>query len=320
MYSRIDSLLWTDDKYKRLSDDGKFLFIYLFSCPHRNILGYYFLPIPYGSFDLGWDTKRFTKGLDELSKNDFISYDYDTNIIFVKNFLRYNPLENPNQAKGAIKALRSLPENVVDKGLIKCLEQTNKPFIEPLLELLYERLAKQETEEEEETEEVKESNVPASAEDATPEPKEECRYQEDSTEYKAAIYLREQILNFNPKCKVPADTVKALQQWADTIRLMFERDKRTKEELHKMVKYIFQSPQGEFWRPNVQSPAGLRRNWDTIYGQMIQKDNSKNKSSAKKTTFNNLEGREWDFDKLQKLENERRERLNKELDVIMGGA
>ncbi|NLI89780.1 MAG: hypothetical protein GX366_05165 [Epulopiscium sp.] len=164
------------------------------------------------------------------------------------------------------------------------------------------------------------SNVPASAEDATPELKEECRYQEDSTEYKAAIYLREQILNFNPKCKVPADTVKALQQWADTIRLMFERDKRTKEELHKMVKYIFQSPQGEFWRPNVQSPAGLRRNWDTIYGQMIQKDNSKNKSSAKKTAFNNLEGREWDFDKLQKLENERRERLNKELDVIMGGA
>ena len=307
MFTKIDELLWTDDKYKKLSDDGKFLFIYLLSCPHRNILGFYFLPIPYGSFDLGWETERFTKGLGELLDKGFINYNFDTNIIFIRNFLRYNPLENPNQVKGAIKALRALPANAVDTGLIECLETVNKPFIEPLLERLRERLAKQ-VEVEVEVE-VEESNVPDKSEDVPPE-KENPKYLEDSTEYKAAIYLRKQILEFNSKCKVPRDDIKDMQAWADTIRLMFERDKRTKGELHQVVSYIFQE-QGEFWRPNIQSPTSLRKSWDTIYGQMIQAKKPKKAKAPKPTSFNSVQDREWDFDEMEKLENKRLQDLLK---------
>lgn len=140
MFTKIDELLWTDEKFKKLSDDGKFLFLYVLSCPHRNILGFYFLPIPYGSFDLDWKSERFTKGLQELLDKGLINYNFDTNIIFIKNFLKYNPLENPNQVKGAIKALNTLPTNSIDTELVSYLETINKPFIKPLLELLRERL------------------------------------------------------------------------------------------------------------------------------------------------------------------------------------
>lgn len=172
----------------------------------------------------------------------------------------------------------------------------------------------------------KEINVPADAEDCPLEPK--YRYLEDSTEYKAAVYLRQQILDFNPKCKVPADTVKALQSWADTIRLTLEVDKRTKDDLRKVIKYIFQG-QGEFWRPNVQSPTGLRRNWDTIYGQMIQDNKPGKKKGAKRTAFNSAHDRDWNFEELATLENERmkrmldgmddNEQLNRRLRVVEGG-
>ncbi|WP_353096189.1 hypothetical protein [Tissierella praeacuta] len=144
MFTKIDELIWTDEKYKSLSDDGKFLFLYVLSCPHRNILGFYFLPIPYGSFDLGWENERFTKGLKELLSNGFINYNFNTNIIFIKNFLKYNPLENPNQVKGAIKALQVLPTNSIDTELVDYLKTVDKPFIEPLLKRLDERLGKQE--------------------------------------------------------------------------------------------------------------------------------------------------------------------------------
>lgn len=163
----------------------------------------------------------------------------------------------------------------------------------------------------------KEINVPASAEDVPPPKKEEYLFLEESTEYKAAIYLRKQILEFNPKCKVPADTVQSLQSWADTIRLIFERDKRSKEELHELIKYIFNHPEGDFWQSNVQSPTSLRKHWDKIYGQMIQARKPKNNKRGKATTLSNMQGRDdWDFEKLAKLDAERRERNFDDIDGL----
>lgn len=142
MYTKVDELIWTDEKFKTLSDDGKFLFFYILTCPHRNVIGLYFLPIPYGSFDLGWTAERFTEGLRELSEKGMIKHNSTANIIFIPNFLKYNPLENPNQVKGAINAISKIPSSGLDSAFIKTLQTLNKPFLEPLIELLQERLAK----------------------------------------------------------------------------------------------------------------------------------------------------------------------------------
>ena len=142
MFTKIDELVWTDEKFKTLSDDGKLLFLFALSCPHRNILGLYVLPIPYGAYDLGWDVKRFSKGLRELLEKGFINYCFNTNIVFLKNFLKYNPIENPNQVKKAIADLKSIPINGLDKELRDSLSKINKPFMEPLLKRLQERLGK----------------------------------------------------------------------------------------------------------------------------------------------------------------------------------
>lgn len=142
MFTKINELVWTDQKFRELSDDGRLLFIYILTCPHRNIIGLYFLPVPYGAFDLKWSTERFGKGLKELFEKGFINYNFNTNIVFIKNFLKYNPLENPNQVKGAIKALDKVPTNGVDTELIEYLESADKPFFKPLIEMLNKRLSK----------------------------------------------------------------------------------------------------------------------------------------------------------------------------------
>ena len=154
MFTKVDERLWSDEKYRKLSDDGKLLFIYVLACSHRNMIGLYLLPVQYGSYDLNWKEERFNKGLVELSDKSFIKYNFNTNIVYIKNFLKYNPLENPNQVKGAIKVLESIPTNAIDTELIKELERADKPFNKPLIELLYKGLGKQEEVEVEVDEEV----------------------------------------------------------------------------------------------------------------------------------------------------------------------
>lgn len=160
MFTKLDSLLWTDSKYKTLSDDSRLLFIYVFSCNHRNVLGYYFLPIPYAAFDLGWSSERVSKGLEELSQKGFITYNYETNMILVINFLKYNPLENPNQIKGAMKTLGTLPTDTIDIEFIEVLEGLGD-LLSPLIDEVYkqfgkgsERVSKGYGKQEEEEEEV----------------------------------------------------------------------------------------------------------------------------------------------------------------------
>ena len=61
--------------------------------------------------DLGWNDEQFTKPFTKLLEKGLINYDETTSVILIPNFLRYNPIQNINQAKGAAKALQELPDN-----------------------------------------------------------------------------------------------------------------------------------------------------------------------------------------------------------------
>ena len=143
MFTKVDALIWSDTKYRVLSDDGKLLFFYVLTCSHRNILGFYRLPVQYGAYDMNWEMERFDKGLQELLGKGFINYNFNTNIILIPNYLKYNPLENQNQVKGAIKTLSSIPANGLDVDMLNVLEGLGKPFIKPLIEQFHKRLGKQ---------------------------------------------------------------------------------------------------------------------------------------------------------------------------------
>ena len=114
--------------------------LYLLTSPHRNILGFYFLPAPYACFDLGWDEKRFQKGLQELLQTGRVKYDERAHVVLVTNYLKYNPFENPNQVKSALGKLDTIPQTPLFKDFLSIVEQLDKPFIQPLTERLRERL------------------------------------------------------------------------------------------------------------------------------------------------------------------------------------
>jgi len=142
VYSKIDEAFWRDDKIPSLTDDAKLLFLYMLTNPHRNLLGLYLLPVPYGSYDLGWTEKRVESGMLELGKMEIVMRDKKWSIIYVPNYLKYNPLENRNQCIAGVRALNVIPRTSMDKLLLERLESMEKPYMVDLISELQSRIHK----------------------------------------------------------------------------------------------------------------------------------------------------------------------------------
>lgn len=133
-YTRIKSKFWTDEKARKWDSETKYLALYLLTSPHNNILGCFVLPKLYICADLGWDIKQLDKPFNSLLEDDFIKYDDDNCLLFLCNYLKHNPIENGNQATGAIKQLGELPKSPILQCLKASIEQLNKPFLKELAE------------------------------------------------------------------------------------------------------------------------------------------------------------------------------------------
>lgn len=140
-YQKIHSQIWNDEKFIKLTPSQQRLFFYLLTCPHGNILGLYVLKEGYACEDLKSFPKDFRKDLAKLIEMGLIEYDFNVSVVFIKNFLKHNPITNPNQIKAVIKLIKELPKT----QLIQRLKGLIKGLPEGLLEGLSEGLSKPDT-------------------------------------------------------------------------------------------------------------------------------------------------------------------------------
>lgn len=90
---------------------------------------------------------------------------------------------------------------------------------------------------------------------------------EDSSDYmKLAKMLYEKIL-LNNEIDPPV-----FQNWANDIRLMIEKDKRSIDDVMRMIAF---SQKDKFWQNNILSPAKLRKQFITLKAQAKSKSESK---------------------------------------------
>lgn len=106
------------------------------------------------------------------------------------------------------------------------------------------------------------------------------RYARDSNEYRCALKLHEEILKNRPKFKKPD-----LQKWADTFRLMHERDDREWSEISEMILY---ATQDDFWKANILSPTKLRKQFDLLAAQKEWKISLKTITTPKPSQRSNV--------------------------------
>ena len=131
-YSKVFVKIWHSKDFRTLSEEGKMLFLYLLTSPHRNMGGFYYLPLPYLCFDVGLDEERVSKAFEELTDKDMALYDYNAQVVLIKKWFCYNPIENENQAKGLNKQLAEVPKSTLFKPFVNCVNEYCK-YIESIL-------------------------------------------------------------------------------------------------------------------------------------------------------------------------------------------
>ena len=142
-YAKIESHIWADEKFAKLTHDEQLLFLYLLTCPHSNLIGLFVLKPGYSTGDLRISEQDFSNWISAIKKSGLILYDRKTCLIWIKNFLRHNPLTNPNQKKAAISIIKSLPKSYVIKYFLNTYEGLNKGLNEGLDKGLNEGLSKE---------------------------------------------------------------------------------------------------------------------------------------------------------------------------------
>lgn len=135
-YIRIASKVWQDDKFRTISDEAKLLYLYILTSQHSNMIGYYLLPKPYVAYDLKWLPEQLDKRFTELLQIGLVKYCDKGDVVLIPNFLKYNTIQNPNQAKGAVNRLKEVPQNTLVDEFLTCIKEYAEPFVEEFKEAL----------------------------------------------------------------------------------------------------------------------------------------------------------------------------------------
>lgn len=110
VYRTIDTRIWNDGKFRKLSDKGKLVWFLLLTHPNQTPLGAFRATIEGLAAELGMDPKGFREGFAEAFAEGMVEADEKACCILIPKFTRYNKPANPNVVKSWVKHLDRIPE------------------------------------------------------------------------------------------------------------------------------------------------------------------------------------------------------------------
>ena len=162
-YRKVDPRIWNDAKFRDLSDNGKLVFFFLLTHPNMTSLGAMRHTIPGLAAELGWDVEVFGKAFAEPFRKGLVKHDEKAAFVWLPNFIKYNPPENPNVVKSWDAALDLLPECDMLSELLSHVKEFLKELPEGFRKPFRKGLANQEQEQEQDLkEELSEKPKPVS--------------------------------------------------------------------------------------------------------------------------------------------------------------
>jgi hypothetical protein len=91
MWRAVETTVWTDPKIKAFDGPTKLIYLYLWTCPHGNLAGIYYLPLEVIALEVGLELDTVRKGIDTLSEGYLVKYDPITCTIWVVEFYSKQP-------------------------------------------------------------------------------------------------------------------------------------------------------------------------------------------------------------------------------------
>jgi hypothetical protein len=111
-YAKISCSIWGSKKFRSVpNDQARYVYFYLHTCPHVNLVGCFVLPEGYALADLKWsDPIPYRKAIESLCEAGLIAFDKDESVIRIIGFLDHDPFTNPKHAAGAMKVIDRIPD------------------------------------------------------------------------------------------------------------------------------------------------------------------------------------------------------------------
>ena len=129
-YRKISTHIWNDERFRELSNDAKFIFLFILTHPTTTSLGALRGNVPGLAFELGMELEAFQKAFEEVLNKGMAEYDPKAGFLWFPNFLKHNVPESPNVIKGWAAGFKNLPECAAKeelkynaKALICCLSE-----------------------------------------------------------------------------------------------------------------------------------------------------------------------------------------------------
>ena len=117
-FGKIACRFWSRPEIQDWSLHARLMALYLLSSEHCNLIGCFRLPLGYIKADLKFTDKRVSQALEQLTQSNFIVWCHKTRWLLISNYLKFNPIENPNQGKAAFYLLKDIPESFIARSAI----------------------------------------------------------------------------------------------------------------------------------------------------------------------------------------------------------
>lgn len=133
MIRSIDSHMWDHAKFRTLSQDGRYLWIYLLTCQHSHCGGLYSLQIRLALSDLStdggrqWTRARLLAAFEELG--DLAQYDAERQVVFVPKMLDRQG-RAPQHRKAMAHQCRALKKSPLARRALDCYPEVAE-YLDP---------------------------------------------------------------------------------------------------------------------------------------------------------------------------------------------
>jgi len=122
-YASFDASFWTGETGRSLRGNvhAQVLAAYLFTNRHKNMIGLYYLPLPYVSHETGMAIDTVSAVMDRLSAPDvrFAFYDRNSEYVWVVSMAKRQVSWSPKAMTGAIRLVQASPKGPLRDALIK---------------------------------------------------------------------------------------------------------------------------------------------------------------------------------------------------------
>lgn len=117
-YAKIYDLMWDNPEFISLSVQAKIGYVYICSCSHCNLIGYFRMPLAYMATDIGISENDAASVIAELEAHGLVLYNTDTNRVLIRSYLKWNPPQSGSNVKAMAKMFDELPADTLDKTFI----------------------------------------------------------------------------------------------------------------------------------------------------------------------------------------------------------